>query len=138
MRLVVDANIIVSAILGRRTLIGTALKRGLVLMAPEAQLAESATVLSRITGVDASEARDLVDQVVEEFVIVTMAEIAATEPAARQRLDARGQPDWPVLAASIVFDAGIWSNDRDFFGVGVPVWSIRNISYAIQPEASHA
>ena len=55
---------------------------------------------------------------------------AGDEVAARERLTPRGQPDWPVLAAAIAFDDEIWSNDRDFFGVGVPVWSTPNIQFS--------
>ena len=45
------------------------------------------------------------------------------EAKARSRLHARGQPDWPVLAASYETGAGVWSHDKDLFGSGAPVWS---------------
>ena len=51
------------------------------------------------------------------------------EDAARARLGPRGQPDWPVLAAALAFEHDIWSNDRDFFGVGVPVWTTQNVRF---------
>lgn len=137
MKFVVDSSVIVSAVLGRYDLFGPVLANGAVLMTTEAQLAESAKVLARLTKVDAEEAQVLVDAAVGEFVIADLSEVAEAEPIARARLHERGQPDWPVLAASLIFDADIWSNDHDFFGVGVPVWSMRNIKHALAAGTSH-
>ena len=53
----------------------------------------------------------------------------AFEQKARERLEDHGQPDWPVLAAAMALDAHIWSHDKDFLGVGVPVWSNRNVKH---------
>ncbi len=130
MRLVVDANIIVSAILGKRNPVGDVLAREVVLLACEAQVDEAARMIARIIAIGADEGRQLVSHVIDDMVIVLMTEIAPFESVARQRLGRRGQPDWPVLATAMTFDAHIWSNDRDFFGVGLPVWSMRNIPYA--------
>lgn len=54
----------------------------------------------------------------------------AMETHARRRLHERAQSDWSVLAAALAAEGGIWSHDRDFFGVGVPVWSSRNMIHA--------
>lgn len=39
------------------------------------------------------------------------------------RIGARDPMDWPVVAAALVLDCPIWTEDRDFFGVGVPTWT---------------
>ena len=35
----------------------------------------------------------------------------------------RDPDDWPILAAALALDCPIWTEDRDFFGVGVATWT---------------
>lgn len=130
MRIVVDANIVLSAILGSAIRIERAFERGLELMIPDAQLFEAVKVLTRKLGVELEAAKRSVTKVAERMTVIETESLSFSESDARGRLGARGQPDWPVLAAAMVLDGHIWSNDRDFFGAGVPVWSTRNIGFA--------
>jgi len=126
--LVVDANIMISAMLGQTLpLLEEQAERGIILAAPEAQFTETRKILDRL-GVEAIEERmaDLMD-IIEP---IDPALFAHFEDRACERLEPRGRPDWPVLAAAMALEADIWSHDRDFFGVGVPVWSSRNIRHA--------
>lgn len=43
---------------------------------------------------------------------------------ARWRLPADPR-DTPTVALALSLDAGVWTDDRDFFGCGLPVWSTR-------------
>lgn len=36
-------------------------------------------------------------------------------------------PDWPVLAAALTLNAPVWTEDSDFFGLGVPTWTTANV-----------
>jgi predicted nucleic acid-binding protein len=37
-----------------------------------------------------------------------------------------GDPhDWSAIALALASGSGIWTEDRDFFGVGLPVWNTR-------------
>ncbi len=126
MRLVVDANVLTSAILGRGKRIEAMAALGMELMVPVPQIAEVLRVVDRI-GVHPDDAHRLLGGLMASLVPIESAAFAPAEPAARARLHDRAQPDWPVLAAALTFDANVWSDDRDFFGVGVPVWSTRNI-----------
>ncbi len=45
----------------------------------------------------------------------------AARLAARERI--RDPQDWSVVALALVMEAGIWAEDRDFFGIGLPVWN---------------
>lgn len=124
-RLILDANIMLSALLGRSfPLLLQMVERGIHLFAPEPQLAEVRKELGRrpvsADWISAQLAK------LETVVIRLPAEFfEAHEDKARSRLDERGQPDWPVVAASFETAAGIWSHDKDFFGSGTPVWSMR-------------
>jgi predicted nucleic acid-binding protein len=133
--MIVDANIVLSAILGSAVRLERAVERGLELIIPDAQLFEAVKVLTRKLGVELGAAKRAVTIVAERMTVLESESLLFAEGDARARLGPRGQPDWPVLAAAMVLDGHIWSKDRDFVGVGVPVWSTRNIGFAgIAPQ----
>lgn len=43
--------------------------------------------------------------------------------AAQERM--HDPQDWSAVALALVMEAGIWTEDRDFFGIGLPVWNTR-------------
>jgi predicted nucleic acid-binding protein len=123
-RLILDANIMVSALAGRSFPLLLALfEKGVLLLAPVQQLAETRKTL--FEKFDVSE--KWVDLQMKQLDAVVMplhpALFDKHESAAKIRLHQRGQPDWPVLAASMETASAVWSHDKDFFGSGVAVWS---------------
>jgi predicted nucleic acid-binding protein len=46
---------------------------------------------------------------------------------AKQRMKGRDLDDWPVVATALLFNCPIWTEDKDFFGVGIPVWTTDRI-----------
>jgi len=48
---------------------------------------------------------------------------SALRGAALARIEQRDPDDWPILAAAIVLQCPIWTEDQDFFGTGVPTWT---------------
>jgi predicted nucleic acid-binding protein len=130
--IVLDANILVSAVAGKRTkrVLAEAVQRGVTLAATESQFLEAARVLVEKIGAPPADARLGLNALMAVVTPLAAESFVSMETAARRRLHARAQPDWPVLAAALACDGGIWSEDRDFFGVGAPVWSSRNMAYA--------
>lgn len=132
--MIVDANVMVSALLGRSLpLLAEARDRGISLYAPVRQFIEARAVIDRIAGdgngVGAVQRLlHLVDPIPDEV-------FASNEDGARQRLHSGGQSDWPVLASAMATGMDVWSNDTDFFGTGVAIWSTPNIKYARGAEA---
>ena len=125
-RLVVDANIMVSALLGTsfpffEKLVG----QGVELIAAEPQLAETMKILSQRPFSSDDWLSGQLGRLLTVVTPVSSENYGEHEARARLRLHDRGQPDWPVLAVSIQADAAIWSHDKDFFGSGAPVWSTR-------------
>jgi predicted nucleic acid-binding protein len=49
------------------------------------------------------------------------------ETEARERLAQRDPEDWPILAAALALGCPIWSEDTDFFGCGVATWTSSNV-----------
>lgn len=45
------------------------------------------------------------------------------EEPARARISARDPADWPVVAAALLLNAPIWTEDNDFFGTGIATWT---------------
>ena len=138
--IVLDANIVVSYVLGRGTSIALhdALRRGLRLVVPLAQVSEAYRALVDKLGIPSLEADGFVEAMTRMVEVLGPETYRGEEARARERLHSRAQPDWPVLAAALAYEGGIWSHDRDFFGVGVPVWSTRNIAFAEPAPASSA
>ncbi len=46
---------------------------------------------------------------------------------AKQRIKGRDMDDWPVVATALILNSPIWTEDQDFFGSGVPVWTTDRI-----------
>lgn len=46
---------------------------------------------------------------------------------AQQRMNKKDLDDWPVVATALSFNCPIWTEDRDFFGVGLPTWTTDRI-----------
>lgn len=68
-------------------------------------------------------------RVLDPLHVVDAAEYEHARLAADQRLSEGGKSDWPALAAALALEGEIWSEDHDFFGVGVPVWSTPNVRF---------
>jgi predicted nucleic acid-binding protein len=49
------------------------------------------------------------------------------EAVARERLGRRDPDDWPILAAALALGCPIWTEDTDFFGCGVAIWTSRSV-----------
>ena len=110
-RLVVDANILIRAVLGRRVrqLIADACDRVSFYVA-EANYDEATHYLAEL-----APAREIMVAV----QLIGQETLSPVENAAKARIARRAERDWPAVAASLLLDCPIWTEDRDFFGAGV-------------------
>jgi predicted nucleic acid-binding protein len=53
---------------------------------------------------------------------VAAAVFAGFEAEARQRIQERDIDDWPLIALSMTLYWPIWTEDKDFFGIGIATW----------------
>lgn len=129
-RLVVDANIMVGALLGRSLplFIGL-LEREVEILAPLPMLIEAQERIERDGRLIEGEAERRLGELLDVVTPIPVEDFAGYEPAARERLEAHSQSDWPLLAAAIALDADIWTKDHDLFGTGVAIWATRNIHF---------
>jgi predicted nucleic acid-binding protein len=74
--------------------------------------------------------------VLEVSVTVMPAEsYSQLETLARGRLPADPN-DWPTGALALALDAGIWTEDRDFFGCGLATWTTPVLDHYLTAESS--
>ena len=130
--IVLDANILIRAVLGKRV-------RELIFdnaatvkfFAPDVAYADARKYLPALLkkrGVDASAAMLVLD-CLERIVQSIDAELyEGMHQQALQRIAVRDADDWPVLACSMTLDCPVWTEDADFFGTGVATWTTDRIA----------
>lgn len=134
--LVLDANILVRAALGRRVLsILQAYAGSVQFLAPEVAFIDVRTHLPKILtrrGLPASDALQLVESEILGRLPMLVTPVpeevyADLEKEAKRRLSGRDEEDWPFLALAMRMDCPIWTEDQDFFGSGVATWTTNRI-----------
>ena len=129
--LVLDANILIRAVLGTKV-------RNLILentqsvnfFVPEVCVADARKYLPEILssrGLDPLPAIQLLSGLMRHIQILELGWLEDFEESARERMKNLDPDDWHLLAAALALDCPIWTQDADFFGVGVITWSTQHI-----------
>jgi predicted nucleic acid-binding protein len=138
--IVVDANILIRAVLGTRVrrIFEAYRTHGLRFYAPDVALTEAAThlpvLLKRSGRSDKSAATEieyltyLIDPIEQQYY-------SLAEYDARRRLRNRDEDDWPVLACVLRLACPLWTEDRDFFGTGVATWTTDRVEIFLEEQA---
>jgi predicted nucleic acid-binding protein len=138
--IVLDANILIRAVLGKRVrkLLETYAAHGIRFYAPEVAYADAEKYLPALltkrgksnSDVPATLAylQSLIEPIGEETY-------GLFEADARQRLRGRDEGDWPVLATALSLSCAIWTEDTDFFGTGVAVWTSDRVEIFLKEQS---
>jgi predicted nucleic acid-binding protein len=138
--IVLDANILIRAVLGRRVrqLIDAYASQGVRFFAPDVAFDDAEKYLPLLlkkrgkSHADVSAAleylRNLIEPVAPELY-------AVFESEARQRLRGRDEGDWQILATALALACPVWTEDADFFGTGVAVWTTNRIEIFLKERA---
>jgi predicted nucleic acid-binding protein len=125
--LVVDANILVRAVLGTRVREVIETYAGDVsFFVPESVYAEAAEHLAALVtkrGGDPEKALALLRSLSSLVELIGSEVYGEFEVEARERLARRDPEDWPMLASALTLRCPIWTEDTDFFGCGVATWT---------------
>jgi predicted nucleic acid-binding protein len=125
--LILDANILIRAVLGSRVLwLLTAYGEHTDFFAPDTAFDEAIEHLPAILrrrGINAAPALAILEALREVVQTVEPETYSNFESGARERLIHRDQDDWPILATALALRCPIWTEDTDFFGCGVPTWT---------------
>lgn len=130
--IVLDANILIRAVLGKQVRELIFDNAGTVkFFAPDVAYADARKNLPPLLkkrGVDASAAMLVLDRL-EGVVRPIDAELyEGMQQQALQRIAVRDADDWPVLACAMTLGCPVWTEDADFFGTGVPTWTSDRIA----------
>ena len=125
--LLLDANILIRAVLGSRVLF--LLRKYLEqieFLAPDTAFQEAREQLPGILErrrVPVDPAMATLDSLGDLVQTVEFETYEPFEALARQRIAIRDEDDWPILAAALALGCPIWTEDTDFFGCGVATWT---------------
>jgi predicted nucleic acid-binding protein len=137
--IVVDANILIRAVLGRRVrqLVEIYAAQGVRFFAPDIAFDDARKYLPPLLKKggrsDADVAASL--EYLRHLIEPVERDLYATfEKEARQRLCGRDESDWPVLATALGLTCAIWTEDADFFGTGIAVWTTNRIEIFLKAQ----
>jgi hypothetical protein len=51
-------------------------------------------------------------------------------------LRGRDEGDWPVLATGLGLACAVWTEDSDFFGTGIAVWTTSRVEIFLQAQVN--
>ncbi len=125
--LVVDANILIRLVLGRRV-------RELVLehadrvafFTPAVCYDDARRYLPGLLvprQVDPGPAVEVLNGFEAIVRAVDESVYSSARAEALARIERRDAQDWPILATALMLGLPIWTEDQDFFGTGVPTWT---------------
>jgi len=131
--IVVDANMLIRAVLGSRVLF--LIRRyadTAEFVAPDAVFDEAREELPPILEprkIPSAPAMAILDSLSPLIRPVALECYVRFEQHARQRLVRRDEDDWPILATAMEMGCPIWTEDTDFFGCGVATWTTDRVEF---------
>ena len=137
--LVLDANILIRAVLGRRVraLVEAYGGKGARFLAPDVAFEDAERHLLALLikrgkpRVDVPATLGYLRSLIE---LVGPEVYGTSEAEARLRLKGRDEDDWPVLAAALAMGCGVWTEDEDFFGTGIAVWTTNRVEILLKKQ----
>ena len=143
--LAVDANILISLLLGRKLkqLVVDNLEnlKSIEIYVPGSVFSEVKNFMSRyiknLSGFSQflntmTSWGDAFSYLESSTTIIDNADLELMKEEALARIGHRDPKDWPTLALALKLDCPVWTDDKDFFGVGVPVWSSQTIGHYLK------
>jgi predicted nucleic acid-binding protein len=125
--LVLDANILMRAVLGKRARALLAKYGGRVeFVAPDFAFDEALKRLPQVIALRKLPEEPFMayfDSLANIVQAVELEAYSSFEAIARKRLARRDEDDWPILSAALALGCPIWTEDTDFFGCGVATWT---------------
>ena len=130
-RLVLDANILIRAVLGTRVrqLIADS-SQDVAFYVAEVNYDEAEHYLAELAparGITETVWRASLESLMTAVQLVGQGELTLMEREARARIALRDERDWPAVAAALLLACPVWTEDQDFFGAGVATWTTATV-----------
>jgi predicted nucleic acid-binding protein len=130
-RLVLDANILLRAVFGIRVrnLLET-YEDSVSFYAPDICFTDARRYIPSISEkrqIDPEPGILLLDHLSRLVEVVDRTLYEEFEASARERMISRDEEDWPIVATALFLKCPVWTEDRDFFGSGIPTWTTETV-----------
>jgi predicted nucleic acid-binding protein len=79
-------------------------------------------------GVSSAAAMRVLDSLTPIIQILDLDIYLGMKHQALPRIARRDADDWPVLACAMTIGCPVWTEDTDFFGTGVAIWTTDRIA----------
>lgn len=89
-------------------------------------------IVSKDRGFDVDLALSVLNQVGRMVERVDRSLYEEHESTARERIGLRDPEDWPVVATALLLELPIWTEDQDFFGSGIAIWTTDRVELFLQ------
>ena len=130
-RLVLDANILLRGVFGVRVRsLLEAYEDAAAFYSPDVCFDDARKYIPELAGrrnFDPAVGLVVLDQLARIVQVVDRSLYEAHEELARARISSRDAEDWPIVAASLLLNCPVWTEDQDFFGSGVATWTTNKI-----------
>jgi len=137
--LVLDANILLRAVLGTRVRQLLETYEDIAgFYSPDVCFGEAQEYLPDLAkrrAVDSSLALTVLKELSRIVVSVDRSLYESYEKLARERIERRDPDDWPVVAVALMLDVPVWTEDQDFFGSGIPTWTTDRVDLYFQSSS---
>jgi predicted nucleic acid-binding protein len=141
--IVLDANILIRAVLGKRVrqLLETYAALGIRFYAQEVAYDDAERYLPALltkrgkSDTDLPAALAYLQSLIQP---ISQEAYALFEAEARQLLRGRDEGDWPVLATALSLSCAIWTEDTDFFGTGIAIWTSDRVEIFLKEQSKHS
>ncbi len=128
--IVLDANILIRFVLGERVPALLAAHAATTdFLAPDTAFEEARKHLPailRARGDDGTGGAAAMAALDAAAGVITAVPASSCEPmreAAMARIGQRDPHDWPVVARALLLGCPVWTEDKDFFGIGLATWT---------------
>jgi predicted nucleic acid-binding protein len=129
--LILDTNILLRAVFGTKVpMLLAKYQKETDFLTPEycyAELEKHAYAIGIQKGVPAENIRQAIERLKCVVDAVPVEIYAYKEKDAKNRIGERDIDDWPIVALALTFQCAVWTEDHDFFGIGVSTWNSRSI-----------
>ncbi len=125
--IILDANILIRAVLGRRVrelIVDNA--ESVQFFAPDVAYADAQKHLPALLkkrGLESEPAMAVLAALESVVRPLEFGVYASLQAQALQRIAIRDADDWPVLACAMAIGCPVWTEDADFFGTGIATWT---------------
>ena len=125
--LVLDANILIRAVLGKRVRqLLMQYKEVVDFYSPDVCFRDAKKHLPKLLErrhIELGVGLDLLDQIGGIVESIDQEAYIENERLARKCVERRDPDDWPVIAVALLVGCPIWTEDQDFFGSGIATWT---------------